>query len=193
VERLASGEAVHGGIREQEHRHRRGHAPLPRGRAPLGAHGGEPDAVDVRGQAAEHQRPASSTGMSVHDAGGTWGGASSISMVQPTLQYNNGNSTLSAKKPDAKKPEEKTPARGGHAGKCVEHLACATRGGGGRKWRGVETTGGESRVRNGGGLPEIDDPRRRNRAPLAAVQAPPSAELDLGGESGAGWSSRVRL
>jgi hypothetical protein len=46
---------VASGVREQEHRHRRGHTPLPRGRAPLGAHGGEPDEVDVREQAAEHQ------------------------------------------------------------------------------------------------------------------------------------------
>jgi hypothetical protein len=56
AERLGPGEAVHGAVREREQRQRRGQGHyLPRGAAPLRAHGGEADAVGVRGQAAKDQ------------------------------------------------------------------------------------------------------------------------------------------
>ena len=54
AEGLAVGEAVEGAVREREQRQRRGQVELPRGGAPLRAHGGEAGAVRAGREEAEH-------------------------------------------------------------------------------------------------------------------------------------------
>uniref|UniRef100_A0A0A9BN13 Uncharacterized protein n=1 Tax=Arundo donax TaxID=35708 RepID=A0A0A9BN13_ARUDO len=54
MEGLAVGEAVEGAVRERQQRQRPGQGELPRGGAPLRAHGSEADAVHVGRKEAEH-------------------------------------------------------------------------------------------------------------------------------------------
>jgi hypothetical protein len=130
---------------------------MPRGHTPLGAHGGEPDAVDVRGQAAEDEagelhrdvrprrRPPAGRRL-VH------GCSVPCSTIDKTARRQRIN----------RNPEAKSTARGPRERRwtqrrCVEHLACANGSEGrwkrkrvGRRVQGKEWRCLRSKTRGGG-------------------------------------------